>query len=181
MRPADAVSAPRRPRDTPGPVLRRDADGAPTVASGWEPLVERLIREAQERGSFDDLPHRGRPLVVHDDPFAGEMALAWHVLRNADAVPPWIAADREVRRHRAAIGALLGRVGAGTPASATLLGRLDTLAADHDAAVARLNAAAPADRLHRRPLGVARMRSLCAEVAAGAPVPPFLADPDGHR
>jgi hypothetical protein len=32
-----------------------------------EPLVERLIREARERGEFDDLPGAGRPLDLDDD------------------------------------------------------------------------------------------------------------------
>jgi hypothetical protein len=31
-----------------------------------ESLVERQIREARERGDFDDLPGRGRPLDLSD-------------------------------------------------------------------------------------------------------------------
>lgn len=32
----------------------------------WESPIERAIREAQERGDFDDLPGSGKPLDLHD-------------------------------------------------------------------------------------------------------------------
>ncbi|MDN5797235.1 MAG: DUF1992 domain-containing protein [Intrasporangium sp.] len=32
----------------------------------WESPVERAIREAQERGDFDNLPGAGKPLDLHD-------------------------------------------------------------------------------------------------------------------
>lgn len=35
----------------------------------YETAVERQIREAQERGAFDDLPGRGKPLPGLDGPF----------------------------------------------------------------------------------------------------------------
>ena len=81
-------------------MLRKDAEGGFRVGPTWESVTERLIREAQERGDFDDLPGHGKPIRIDDDPYAGEMALAWHVLRNAGAAPPWIEADKEVRRLR---------------------------------------------------------------------------------
>ena len=34
----------------------------------WESHVERQIREAQERGEFDNLPHQGQPLPGLDKP-----------------------------------------------------------------------------------------------------------------
>ena len=34
----------------------------------WESPVERAIREAQERGEFDDLPGAGKPLPDLGDP-----------------------------------------------------------------------------------------------------------------
>lgn len=39
------------------------------MASWHEPRVERLIREAQERGEFDDLPGAGRPLPGAGEPY----------------------------------------------------------------------------------------------------------------
>jgi hypothetical protein len=38
------------------------------VTRGWEDRVERLIREAQERGEFDRLPGAGKPIPGLDRP-----------------------------------------------------------------------------------------------------------------
>ena len=38
------------------------------LAHGFESLVERQIRLAQERGEFDDLPGKGKPLPGLDGP-----------------------------------------------------------------------------------------------------------------
>jgi DnaJ homologue, subfamily C, member 28, conserved domain len=69
--------------------IRRDGEGKPAVGPTWESLTERLIREAMERGEFDDLPYKGERLPIDDDTYAGDKALAFHVLRNAGAAPPW--------------------------------------------------------------------------------------------
>lgn len=34
----------------------------------WESLADKRIREAMERGEFDNLPGAGRPLELSDDP-----------------------------------------------------------------------------------------------------------------
>jgi hypothetical protein len=129
------------------------------MAPTWESLTERLIREAQERGDFDGLPGQGKPIMVDDDARAGEMGLAFHMLRNAGAAPPWIEADKDVRgaldeRDRlcaqaraASARGVMGRLG-----QHRLHEQLERLIERHDAAVARLNASAPSLSLHRRPL-----------------------------
>jgi hypothetical protein len=76
----------------------RDADGKWAVGATHESLIERLIREAQERGEFDDLPLHGKPIPLEDNPWAGDMALAYTMLRNASVSPPWIEADKDARR-----------------------------------------------------------------------------------
>ncbi len=149
-----------RPGEQPRrPAIRRAADGVTSMAPTWESLTERLIREAQERGDFDGLPGRGRPLVVDDDPREGEMGLAYHMLRNAGVAPPWIEADKEVRGYlderdrlleqarSASRTGVLGRLG-----RHRLHQQLDRLVDAHDAAVARLNIGAPSLSLHRRPM-----------------------------
>jgi hypothetical protein len=131
----------------------RDADGRLHVATDRETLVERLIREAQERGEFDDLPLRGRPIPVEEHLASGDMALAHHVLRNAGAAPPWIEADREVRERRAACERLIEHSRGLPPARRDARRRqLAALADAHDATVASLNGVAPSERLQRRPL-----------------------------
>jgi hypothetical protein len=138
-------------RDADRPLIRRDADGLARTAPSWESLTERLIREAAEDGAFDDLPHRGSPLPVEDETYAGDMAMAFRVLRNAGAAPPWIETDKEARRLEAAIARLLDEAD-------TLRGlarrrgreRLLALARDHAVAVDRLAILAPTPRQQRR-------------------------------
>ena len=55
-------------------------------------LARYLLREARERGEFDDLPHRGARLPLPDESAAGDMATAYHILRNAGVeASPWVA------------------------------------------------------------------------------------------
>jgi hypothetical protein len=56
--------------------------------------VEKQIREAQERGDFDNLPGLGKPLPP--EPWDGDWALAHHVLRQAGETLVWISLGREV-------------------------------------------------------------------------------------
>jgi hypothetical protein len=137
-----------------GPVVRKDAEGARSIGPDWESVTERIIREAMERGEFDDLPSKGRRFVVEENPYVGDMALAFHILRNAGVAPPWIESDKEVRRLREAYERLLVRAWlAPLPIRATLRREMDTVVADHDAAVRHLNSEAPSVRNHRRPIG----------------------------
>lgn len=142
------MTRPRPPQQQP--LIRRDAEGRERTAPSWESLTERLIREAAEAGHFDDLPGHGRPLRLDEDRYAGDMALANHVLRNAGAAPPWIETDKEARRHLEAIEALLTRARRSPPSAGERLDRELRLLADaHDDAVARLEGLAPTARQHR--------------------------------
>lgn len=123
------------------------------VGPTWESLIERQIREAQEEGRFDDLPHQGQPLPNDDNPMAGEWGLAFHVLRNAGVAPPWIAADKEIRSLLAERDAVIARAaGSSRSPSARTRDRAKfaELVTQINVAIARLNAAAPTDRQHRR-------------------------------
>ena len=46
----------------------------------WEDTIERLIREATERGEFDDLPGAGKPLDTADQ------GPGWWIRRYLDRV-----------------------------------------------------------------------------------------------
>lgn len=142
------------PRRSHGrPLVRRDAEGEERTAPSWETLTERLIREAQEDGAFEELPHQGCPLPLDDDRYAGEMAMANRVLRNAGAAPPWIETDKEVRRHLEAASLLLARARRSPLSARDRLEReLERLADAHDDAVARLEGLAPTTRQQRRRL-----------------------------
>jgi hypothetical protein len=121
-----------------------------------ETLVERQIREAMEDGRFDDLPHQGRRLPIEDDAAAGDWALAFRMLRNAGVAPPWIEADKAVRELLEARERLFAKARRSQPASRQRLrAELERLVRDLDRAIARVNAEAPTDRQHRRPLVLA--------------------------
>src|SRR5438105_2844047 len=45
----------------------------------WESLIDQIVREARERGAFDNLPGTGQPLPVDENPFAGEWELAFRL------------------------------------------------------------------------------------------------------
>jgi len=62
-----------------------------------EQLAEERIRQAQERGEFNDLPGSGQPLNLDDDAHVPEeLRMAWRVLKNAGCLPPELEAEREV-------------------------------------------------------------------------------------
>jgi hypothetical protein len=137
-------------------VKRRDSEGKLQVAPSWESLIDRQIREAMEEGKFDELPHQGRPLPNDQNPYAGDKALAFSMLKNAGAAPPWIEADKEVRDLLARVEAIIARAAAGSAPSALARSRardeLREVVVAANRAIARVNAEAPLSSLHRLPL-----------------------------
>jgi hypothetical protein len=64
----------------------------------FDAIAERRIREAQDRGDFDNLPGSGAPLALDDDPLVPEdLRVAYRLLRNAGFIPPELAPHREIR------------------------------------------------------------------------------------
>ena len=60
-------------------------------------LAEERIKEAAERGDFNDLPGRGQPLELEDDSkVPEELRLAYKVLKNAGYTPPELQAQKEL-------------------------------------------------------------------------------------
>jgi hypothetical protein len=139
------------------PATHLTPDGRRLVAPTWESLIERQLREAREAGEFDDLPHQGERLPLEDDAAAGDWAMAYRMLRNAGAAPPWIEADKAVRELLARRDELLARAAGSSSAAGRRRDRveLERLVIAANAAIARLNAEAPTDRQHRRPLDLA--------------------------
>jgi hypothetical protein len=71
----------------------------------WESAVDRQIREAQERGEFDNLPGRGKPL--HLESWDREWGMAYHVLKQAGETLPWIALRQDIEAAEVKLHALL--------------------------------------------------------------------------
>ena len=60
--------------------------------------MERRIVEAQERGEFDDLPGKGKPLDLTENPFADpEWRVAYKLLQDHGFTLDWIELDKEIR------------------------------------------------------------------------------------
>jgi hypothetical protein len=78
----------------------------PKKLSQWESAIDKQIREAQERGDFDNLPGQGRPLPK--EAWDDEWGLAYHILRQAGETLPWISLGREIEAAQERLKALLG-------------------------------------------------------------------------
>jgi len=59
--------------------------------------VEEQIREAQERGEFDNLSGFGKPLNLDKNLHAGDNALAYSMLKQNGYAPPEIELAKEIR------------------------------------------------------------------------------------
>jgi DnaJ homolog subfamily C member 28 len=64
----------------------------------WENWIDRQIREAQERGAFDNLPGQGKPLDLAPNPHAQDYELLFKMLKDAGYAPEWIELDKAIRR-----------------------------------------------------------------------------------
>ncbi|MBW1785486.1 MAG: DUF1992 domain-containing protein [Deltaproteobacteria bacterium] len=65
----------------------------------FQKIVEERIREAQNRGEFNDLPGSGAPLDMEDDSHVPEdLRLAYKILRNANCLPPELKLKKEIRQ-----------------------------------------------------------------------------------
>ena len=66
---------------------------------GFQKIVEKKIKEAMDKGEFDDLPGRGKPIAFEDDSNIPEdLRLAFKVLKNADYLPPELQLKKEIRQ-----------------------------------------------------------------------------------
>ncbi len=123
----------------------------------WESAVERKIREAQERGDFDNMPGRGKPL--RGEPWDGEWGMAHHLLKQAGMTLPWIALGQDIEAQqsrlrdfldqtKAALGSRRGQPGLETQRQRARAHYLE-LAADLDRMLLEYSFLIPTGRLDR--------------------------------
>ncbi|HKE56847.1 MAG TPA: DUF1992 domain-containing protein [Pyrinomonadaceae bacterium] len=63
----------------------------------WESVVEKLIREAMERGEFDNLSGSGSPIDLTENPYEDpDLRTAHRLLRNAGFAPAWIEERKDI-------------------------------------------------------------------------------------
>ncbi len=62
-----------------------------------ERLVEKKIREAMEQGEFDNLPGKGEPIDLKENPFEDpDMRTVYRMLRNAGFAPAFIEERKSI-------------------------------------------------------------------------------------
>jgi hypothetical protein len=73
----------------------------------FDKIAEERIREAIERGEFDDLPGKGEPLNLEDDShLPQDLRLAYKILKNADCLPPELELRKEIRTTEALLAGI---------------------------------------------------------------------------
>ena len=71
----------------------------PSVFAALGRLAEERIRDAIQRGEFDNLPGSGKPLNLEDDRhIPDDLRLAYKILKNADCLPPELELKKEIRK-----------------------------------------------------------------------------------
>lgn len=65
--------------------------------SSTQDLVEEQIRKARERGEFDNLEGKGKPIDLYENPFEpAELRMAFKILKDNDCAPFWIELGKEI-------------------------------------------------------------------------------------
>lgn len=69
----------------------------------WESWIDEAIRDAQERGEFDNLPGAGKPLPDRRNPFLpDDQQLAFNLIQDSGHTLPWIDDGKEIEQRIAA-------------------------------------------------------------------------------
>jgi hypothetical protein len=80
-----------------GKACRRGKRGGDMALSYFARIVEERIREAQKEGAFDNLPGKGKPIVLEDMSMVPEdLRVAYHLLKNAHVLPPEAELQKEI-------------------------------------------------------------------------------------
>jgi hypothetical protein len=65
-------------------------------------IIDEIIRDAQRKGEFSNLPGQGKPLKLDDDANTpSHMRMAYKILKENDLAPDWIEQGRALDRSRA--------------------------------------------------------------------------------
>jgi DnaJ family protein C protein 28 len=75
-----------------------------------ESMAEKRLREAIENGEFDDLPGKGEPIDLRENPFEDpDLRTVHRLLRNAGFAPAWIEERKDIDAELAAAQTKLSR------------------------------------------------------------------------
>ncbi len=74
----------------------------------WESAIDKQIREAMERGEFDNLRGAGKPLNLGDySHVPDDWQLAFKMLKDAGYAPEWIEQGKAIRAERQSLATFL--------------------------------------------------------------------------
>jgi len=63
----------------------------------WESSIEKQIRKAMEEGAFDNLPGKGKPIDLSENPFEDpDLRTVHRLLRNAGFAPAFIEERKDI-------------------------------------------------------------------------------------
>ncbi len=143
----------------------------------WETVVDQQIREAMERGDFENLRGRGKPLDLSVDPNVPEdWQLAFKVLKDAGYAPDWVEQDKDLRAALENLFKPLRRYlerganfrGDRAPYEDRLIAEFRKAAAELNRTIDVYNLKAPSPRVHRPRIRieeeVEKFRRRCAEI-----------------
>lgn len=129
----------------------------------YETTIDQQIREAMERGDFDNLRGAGKPQNLNRDPGVPEdWELAFNLLKNAGYAPDWIETRKQVDADREKLFAPLKRFTADPPrnkaereeARAKRVAEFRKGANELNRLIDTYNLKAPAPQLHLRRIRV---------------------------
>lgn len=129
------------------------------ILPNLESAIDKQIREAMERGDFDNLRGQGKPLNLERDPGVPEdMELAFNLLKNAGFAPAWIETRKEMEAAKEKLFAPLRRFVAGPPfhrreraqLQAKLVEQFRAGAAELNRQIDTFNLNAPTPQVHLR-------------------------------
>lgn len=76
--------------------IRHEGDFRQREISSWDEYVEDQLTEMTERGEFEDLPQRGKPIKIWKTDVNPANDLAFSRLKNAGYRPTWMDLDHEI-------------------------------------------------------------------------------------
>lgn len=63
----------------------------------FQDVIDDAIETAMKEGAFDNLPGKGKPIKLDDNPFERDRWLEHHILSNAHFAPEWVELQKEIR------------------------------------------------------------------------------------
>jgi DnaJ family protein C protein 28 len=125
----------------------------------WESIAERKIREAMEAGAFENLPSKGKPIPLDQDPFEDpNLRMAHHLLRVNGFAPPWIEEaceiDRASLKLRADLEDARRRNAVTSPSWQRALDGFRKQARELNSRILTYNLKSPSPQFHKLPLDV---------------------------